>query len=124
MDAKSLPVTSRVYLIPRLIRLKDAPFYLGMDKNRFNQEVRPHLVEVNIGKQGVAFDRIDLDAWVDNYINRNGRPNSQRGEKIWDEKKSPDCIKETVSGRSTKKSEVDEFAKALEKATCKKPRKS
>jgi predicted DNA-binding transcriptional regulator AlpA len=53
---------------PRLIRLRDAPFYLGMDKNRFCAEVRPHVVEIRIGKQGVAFDRFDLDAWVDQYI--------------------------------------------------------
>jgi hypothetical protein len=26
---------------PRFIRLRDAPCYLGMDKNRFNREVRP-----------------------------------------------------------------------------------
>ena len=26
---------------PRLIRLRDAPAYLGMDRNRFNREVRP-----------------------------------------------------------------------------------
>jgi hypothetical protein len=26
---------------PRIIRLKDAATYLGMDKNRFNAEVRP-----------------------------------------------------------------------------------
>jgi hypothetical protein len=31
-------------LIPRFIRLRDAPSYLGMDKNRFNREVRPHVL--------------------------------------------------------------------------------
>ena len=31
--------------LPRIIRLRDAPAYLGMDKNRFNAEVRPHLHE-------------------------------------------------------------------------------
>lgn len=30
-------------LAPRFIRLRDAPHYLGMDKNRFNREVRPQL---------------------------------------------------------------------------------
>jgi hypothetical protein len=28
-------------LLPRLIRFRDAPRYLGMDKNRFNREVHP-----------------------------------------------------------------------------------
>jgi hypothetical protein len=44
-------------LLPRLIRLRDAPFYQGMDRNRFNAEVRPFLTEIPIGDQGVAFDR-------------------------------------------------------------------
>jgi hypothetical protein len=60
-------------LLPRLIRLRDAPRYLGMDKNRFNREVRPRVKFVQIGTQGVAFDRLELDAWADDYVRRNGR---------------------------------------------------
>src|SRR5690606_14572974 len=60
-------------LAPRLIRLRDAPYYLGMDRNRFNTEVRPALTIVPIGQHGIAFDRLELDAWVDDYISRNGR---------------------------------------------------
>ena len=52
---------------PRVIRLRDAPRYLGMDIHRFNAEVRPHIPEVSIGIQGVGFDRIDLDRWFDQY---------------------------------------------------------
>src|ERR1700732_1704953 len=59
---------------PRLLRLRDAPRYLGMDKNRFNREVRPWVTIIPIGRHGVAFDRVDLDAWVDEYKRRNGRP--------------------------------------------------
>lgn len=55
------------FLQPRLIRLLDAAYYLGMDGNRFNAEVRPCLTEIRIGRQGVAFDRFELDAWVDDY---------------------------------------------------------
>ena len=58
---------------PRLIRLKDASRYLGMDKNRFNNEVRPTLPELRIGVQGVAFDRLDLDQWVEQYKTRSAR---------------------------------------------------
>ena len=36
---------------PRLIRLRDAPDYLGMDRNRFNHEVRPTLTELRIGRR-------------------------------------------------------------------------
>lgn len=50
--------------LPRFIRLSDAPAYLGMDKNRFNDEVRPTLIEIPIGKTGIAFDRYDLDNWA------------------------------------------------------------
>ena len=60
-------------LLPRVIRLRDAPRYLGMDRNRFNREVRPYVGEIPIGIQGVAFDRIDLDAWLEEYKSRNER---------------------------------------------------
>ena len=67
-------------VLPRLIRLRDAPAYLGMDRNRFNQTVRPCLIEIPIGDQGIAFDRLDLDAWAEDYKSRNGRPGRMRGE--------------------------------------------
>jgi len=70
--------------LPRFIRLRDAPDYLGMDRNRFNRSVRPHLVAIPIGKQGIAFDRLDLDDWADQYKSRNGRPAAER-RKPWDE---------------------------------------
>jgi predicted DNA-binding transcriptional regulator AlpA len=61
-------------ILPRLIRYRDAPNYLGMDRNRFDAEVRPSLTEIPIGDRGIAFDRLDLDAWVEEYKSRNGRP--------------------------------------------------
>jgi len=70
--------------LPRFVRLRDAPDYLGMDRNRFNRLVRPELVSIPIGRQGIAFDRLDLDAWADEYKSRNGRPAAQR-RKPWDE---------------------------------------
>jgi len=51
-------------LLPRFIRLRDAPSYLGMDKNRFNRDVRPLLDVIPIGSQGIAFDRLDLNSWA------------------------------------------------------------
>ena len=62
-----------LFLLPRLVRFRDAPAYLGMDRNRFNAEVRPFLTRIPIGHQGIAFDRLELDAWVEDYISRNGR---------------------------------------------------
>src|SRR5206468_12927099 len=73
-------------ILPRFIRFRDAPSYLGMDKDRFNAEVRPCLVEIPIGKQGVDFDRLDLDAWADQYRAREGRPGANAAKEIaqWD----------------------------------------
>ena len=109
-------------LLPRLVRFRDAPFYLGMDRNRFNTEVRPHLTEIPIGTQGIAFDRLELDAWVEQYKSRNGRPAQQRGKLTWDERECPVLSTGVVSGTSTNASEVVEFAKALAKATSRKRR--
>jgi len=66
-------VRASIALLPRLVRLRDAPAYLGMDRNRFNREVRPQLTRIPIGQQGIAFDRLELDAWVEEYVSRNGR---------------------------------------------------
>jgi hypothetical protein len=106
-------------ITPRLIRLRDAPFYLGMDRNRFNTEVRPGLVEIRVGTQGIAFDRLDLDAWVDHYKYRNGRPGSSRGEPLWDAKDYQVSINVTGSGTSTSRFRDSEFVKVLERVTSK-----
>ncbi len=107
-------------MTPRLIRFRDAPAYLGMDRNRFNLEVRPYLTEIPIGEQGVAFDRLDLDAWADEYKARNGRPGQPKGGKTWDAKERQVCISETGSGTSTNTLVGDEFARALAQLNSKK----
>src|SRR6185312_17364552 len=100
---------------PRLIRLRDAPNYLGMDRHRFNREVRPDLVEIPIGIQGIAFDKVDLDTWVDQYKQSNGRP-PQRRYKLWGAKECRGLPKRVISGTSTKKLTDNEFMKVLERA--------
>jgi len=100
-------------VLPRLIRFRDAPFYLCMYRNRFNREVRPLLTELRIGKQGVAFDRLELDAWVDHYASRNGRPNPTHGERTWDAKNSPASSNAKGSGTSINASADGVFAEAL-----------
>lgn len=111
-------------ILPRLIRLRDAPSYVGMDRHRFNDEVRPALIEIPIGNQGVAFDRLDLDAWVDDYIQCSGRPavTKQRNLEKWDEKNRQVSLKEGITGTSIKRSLDSEFEKALVRATSKKPK--
>jgi len=105
-----------ILIMPRVLRLRDAPRYLGMNRNLFNSDVRPFLTEVRIGRQGVAFDRLELDAWWEQYQSRNGRPAARRN-KPWDKRKDgyPASLSEAVSGTSTRKSEVADFAKALAK---------
>ncbi len=104
--------------MPRFIRLRDAPDYLGMDRNRFNAEVRPFLTEIPIGIQGIAFDRLELDVWADNYVACNGRP-AQKGVSVWDARQYQASNGEVGSGTSTNASAGGEFAKALEQLTSK-----
>ena len=114
-------MSTAVQLLPRIIRLRDAPSYLGMDRNRFNNEVRPKITEIPIGEQGIAFDRLELDDWVEQYISCNGRPGTNPGgNQSWGAKNRQDSTNVTVPGISTKKSEDADFAKALKQATSKK----
>jgi hypothetical protein len=110
-------------LLPRFIRLRDAPSYLGMDKNRFNREVRPLLAVIPIGAQGIAFDRLDLDSWADDYKSRNGHPAAQpEREKLWETKERRALPNVVGSGTSISSSEEHAFAKALEQATSGRPK--
>lgn len=108
-------------IIPRLIRLRDAPAYLGMDRNRFNAEVRPRLTEIFFGSHGVGFDRLALDVWFEDYKARNGRPGkTTKGGKIWGKKSPQDSLSAGASGISKKGSGVKEFERALAQVTSKK----
>lgn len=61
-------------ILPRLIRVRDAADYLGMNRDLFNGTVRPGLTEIPIRDRGIGFDRLELDAWVEAYIAARGRP--------------------------------------------------
>ena len=106
-------------IAPRLVRFRDAPRYLGMDRNRFNAEVRPYLTEVPVGKQGIGFDRLELDAWFEDYKSRNGRP-ARKGASTWDAREYPASSGEPESGMSTNASAGGEFAKALDQLNSRK----
>ena len=108
---------------PRILRFRDAPGYLGMDRNRFNAEVRPCVTEIPIGKQGIGFDRLELDAWVDDYKSRNGRP-ARKGDKSWDANEYPVSSCEPGFGISTSASSGGEFAKALAGLSSKKRKRT
>jgi predicted DNA-binding transcriptional regulator AlpA len=115
----NIPETS-TNILPRFIRMRDAPIYLGMDKNRFNKEVRPSLTELKIGTQSIAFDRHELDAWADDLINRIGKPGTRKQEKILCQKEHRVSPKGASFGTSTKSSKERDFTKALEQVTSKK----
>jgi hypothetical protein len=103
-------------LLPRLVRFRDAPAYLGMDRNRFNREVRPTVPEIRIGIQGIAFDRLDLDAWVEQYKGCSGRPavTNYRSLELWDAKYRPALSKEKEACGTSKRGSSDiDFEKAL-----------
>ena len=113
-EKESYP-TKMTKILPRLIRFKDAPYYLGMDRNRFNKEVRPYLAEIPIGSQGISFDRLDLDAWVEDYKSRSGRPAVANlgSMELWDAKYRQASSKEARSGTLKKGSLDIDFEKAL-----------
>jgi hypothetical protein len=110
--------------LPRLLRLRDAPRYLGMDRNKFNAMVRPHVTGVPLGKQALAFDRLELDAWAEEYIARNGRPGRSEGVSTWDARSHRASSNAAASGTSTNASAGGEFARALEALNSGKPRTS
>ena len=112
-------------VLPRLIRLRDAPAYLGMDRNRFNQTVRPSLIEIPIGEQGVAFDRLDLDAWAEDYKSCNGRPAQKALGVDTCQKQNKNAHRASAnaaaSGTLKKHSTVVDYTKVLEQAISSKP---
>jgi len=123
LPAQSGRLSKSFLFLPRFIRLRDAPSYLGMDKNRFNRDVRPLVAVIPMGTQGIAFDRLDLDAWADDYKSRNGHPAAQpEREKLWETKERRVSPNGAGSGTSISSSEEHAFAKALEQATSGKPK--
>ncbi|MDO8955213.1 MAG: hypothetical protein Q7V63_10255 [Gammaproteobacteria bacterium] len=98
---------------PRLVRMRDAPKYLGMCKNVFNKVVRPYIPNIQVSKQGVAFDRLDLDRWVEQNKRRNRCPINER-RALWDENVCQDSSNEEAHGMLIKGSSEEEFMKTLD----------
>src|SRR5438045_2144356 len=59
---------------PRVIRYRDAPSYCGVGRRVFDRDIRPWLIVIRVGKVGIAFDRLDLDAWIEQHKSCSGRP--------------------------------------------------
>jgi len=111
-----------ILLMPRLIRLRDAPGYLGMDRNRFNVEVRPIITEIPIGVQGKAFDRKELDKWADQHIAKHGYKKGEISQ--WLEKERQALLNEATPGTSTNLSLESKLESLLKRAASKKPKRT
>ncbi|MEN5066705.1 hypothetical protein [Achromobacter aegrifaciens] len=121
---------------PRFIRVGKAPAYLAMCRRVFDKEIRPLLREISIGKQGIAFDRKELDQVADEYADRmaidkaapagndaqrSERRHSQGASNLWGKKQSQDSRSRTASGTLTRSSGgLAEFEAALEQACAQK----
>ncbi len=106
---------------PKAIRLRDAPAYLGVNMNYFNDHIRPYLTELRYSTQMVAFSRDELDAFFDTMLIHNGRPaQALKGGELWDAKQHRDFSREGMFGTSKKPSVEQELDKALEQATSRK----
>jgi hypothetical protein len=57
---------------------------MGIDRNKFNKDVRPYLTEIPLGKQSIAFELLEIDAWIDDYVRCNGR--RPKASKLEDDK--------------------------------------
>lgn len=116
-------------MTPKILRMRDAPDYLGMSPRAFNEIVRPNVREASIGVQGIGFLRDDLDAWADSFFERNaidkqsmqgddvrciGRRHANGGNSTWHARQSAASTSATVSGISTNSTKENGFKKALE----------
>ena len=105
-------------MTPRLLRLRDAPNYLGMARSIFERDVRPYLTHIRIGTQGVAFDRLELDAYA-SYARDGGTPPEETAEWQNVAQGSPN---EEMFGTSTNEYEVELSGKVRERPTSEKPK--
>jgi hypothetical protein len=96
---------------PRFIRQKDAPAYLGMSVPVFNKMVRPYVTQIPNGR-AVSYDRLDLDAWADQYKAAYGKPGKEMPQ--W-EREPRGFESGGTSGAYAKPSSPSRFEQAVER---------
>lgn len=116
----------KLHLLPRAVRARDAPAYLGVDRNRFNREFKPLLRIVVLGHRIRCYDRLDLDEIWETMKVRNGRPGAESStEKTpWQNAQLESGKKQTAHGQSTKLSSADAFTNALDQLIAKSQNRS
>src|SRR3954453_16380592 len=87
-------------LLPRLLRPAQAAAYLGVGATLFERDIRPYLMAIPMGVGGIAFDRLDLDAWADEHKARAGRP-AEKGVQAWDAQERPASLPMPVETESS-----------------------
>lgn len=111
--------TQQESILPRLLRPPQAHAYLGMSRGTFNSKVRPYIKEIRLGPRGLAFDRHELDEWVENQASANEQ---KEGAGTWQRKVSRVSSREAKSGILTSRSQdMAAFAAARGLATTKRP---
>lgn len=94
-------------ILPRILRYRTAPGYLGMCRAEFDRTVRPFVREFPIGARGVGFDRYELDEWADSYIALHSSEKDSAAGRV------PHHAAGLDKPKSTEQSQA-EFEKALE----------
>ncbi|MGD9108455.1 MAG: hypothetical protein PVI75_04720, partial [Gammaproteobacteria bacterium] len=84
---------------PRIMRTQEVLYYLSTNINEFNKRFRPELSEIKLGNHAVGFDRLQIDALInqiesasidfDSSLNNNmsrgkQRPIQTKGGSTWD----------------------------------------
>lgn len=105
---------------PRLLRTNEAHDYLRMNRKTFDKWVRPFIAYIRIGQRGIAFDKLDLDAWIEEHKQRDELPVSNTGEHLWEEPAHRAYKNVMATGKLTRRFSDSEFAKVLEQATLRK----
>lgn len=80
-------------LIPGIVRMRDAPYYLGMNKTFFRDTVQPYLTRIRIDKKGVGFCREELDRWIAYARATMGQP--PQNQPPWENAQLPESKPET-----------------------------
>ncbi len=102
-------------MLNRFYRRAEAAQYLGMSTFTFDREARPYLTEIPIARQGIAFDRVEMDAWADNHKAANGRPAQKEG--LWQSECRASTSGAHTGGLTSESKVMAEWQRARERAT-------
>ena len=110
---------------PRILRVGQAIKYSGLSRPLFKEHIRPKCGEITIGKQGIGFEKVEIDKALDDYIARYGcAPKEEQETSECKKEKQQDSSSTGTSGISTNGLAESAFARAAKRATNKKHKKS